>query len=199
MSSIVHIAPLDLAFAALGGIAIAAACGFRAFLPLLALGLASRLGVVHLGAQAAWLGTDPALVMLAIAALVELLADKVPVLDHALDAAATLVRPAAGALAGWATFGPIHPALAVAAAVVLGAGAFGIHALKAKTRIGSTLLTLGHANPILSVAEDAAAVVLSATAFLAPVIALVLVAAGVTLLLGWRRRSEARSAGGARP
>ena len=137
--------------------------------------------------------------MLGIAALIELLADKVPVLDHALDVLGTFARPAAGALAGWATFGPIHPALALAAAVVLGAGALGIHALKAKARLGSTLLTLGHANPLLSVAEDAVAVVLSATAFIAPVIALVLVAAGVTIMFGAWRRREARPASPARP
>jgi len=173
--------------AALAGVAIAAACGLRAFLPLLALGLAARFGLVHVAAPAGWLTSDAALWALAVAAVLEALADKVPVVDHALDAVATFVRPAAAAVAGWATFGTVHPAVAFVAALVLGSGALGIHALKAKVRLGSTALTLGHANPLLSTGEDAAAAGLSAVAVFAPIAGAVLVVA----LLAWalsRRR-----------
>jgi len=178
--------PLQVLEAVGAGVAIAAACGLRAFLPLLALAIASRLGLVHLAPGAAWLGGDVALASLAIAAVLEMLADKLPVVDHALDLLATFVRPAAAAVAAWATFGRIDPVLSWVAAVVLGAGALGIHALKAKTRLGSTALTLGHANPVLSTAEDGAAAALSAAAIWVPLLAGALVVLGIGAILALR-------------
>ena len=169
--------------AVLAGVALASACGLRAFLPLLGLALASRTGLVHLAPNAGWIGSDGALWALALATVLELVADKVPVLDHVLDVVATLVRPAAAAVAAWATFGAVDPRLAAVASLILGAGALGIHLFKAKARLGSTLLTLGHANPLLSLAEDAAAAALSATALLAPIVVLVLIAAALAWLL----------------
>jgi len=176
--------------AMLAGVAIAAACGLRAFLPLLALSLGARAGLVHLAPAAGWLASDAALGALAVATLLEVLADKVPVVDHALDVVATFVRPAAAAIAAWSTFGTVHPALALVAAIVLGGGALGIHALKAKARLGSTALTLGHANPVLSAGEDAAAAGLSALAILVPVLAALLALAGLAWLLARRNRAR---------
>ncbi len=187
-----HATVMSLLTAALAGVAIAAACGLRAFLPLLALALASRFGLVQLSGQAGWMSSNMALWALGVATVLEVLADKVPIVDHALDVLATFVRPAAAAVAGWATFGRVNPVLAFVAALVLGTGALGIHALKAKTRLGSTALTLGHANPLLSVGEDVTAAGLSAAAVLVPFAA----AAVVVLLLAWAlsRRRRSRSA-----
>ena len=179
-----------IAFALLGGIALASACGLRAFLPLFALSVATRVGLAHLAPGAAWIGSTTAMWTLAVATVLELVADKVPIVDHALDAVSTFVRPAAAAVAGWATFGAVDPSLSWIAAVVLGAGALGVHALKAKTRLGSTALTLGHANPILSVGEDVTAAVLSAAAFLAPLLAAILVVGALIWLVARRRRAS---------
>lgn len=169
----------DLLLAAAAGTALAAACGLRAFLPLLALGLGVHFGFVHVAHGGEWIGTAPAIVTLVWATVLELAADKVPAIDHALDLIATWLRPLAAATAAWCTFVGIHPALAVAAAVLLGTGAMGVHVAKAKVRLGSSMLTLGAANPVLSFVEDALATGLSAMAVLAPVAALV----GVGLLL----------------
>jgi hypothetical protein len=174
--------------ALLGGVALASACGLRAFLPLLALSLAARAGLVHLAARTAWIGGDPALWAFAVATVLEVLGDKVPILDHLLDVVGTVVRPAAAAVAGWALFGAVDPTLAAIAAVILGGGAMGIHLLKAKMRLGSTALTLGHANPLLSVGEDISAALLSAAAFLAPLLGAVLLAALVIWAVAGRRR-----------
>jgi Domain of unknown function (DUF4126) len=176
-----HATVMTIVSAALAGVAIAAACGLRAFLPLLALALASRFGLVHLSASAGWMGSNAALWSLGVAAVLEMLADKVPVVDHALDVVGTFVRPAAAAVAGWATFGDVNPLLAWVAALVLGSGAMGIHALKAKTRLGSTALTLGHANPLLSAGEDVTAAGISAAAIFVPFAA----AAVVLVVVGW--------------
>jgi hypothetical protein len=75
------------------------------------------------------------------------------------------------------------------AALVFGAGALAVHAVKAKTRLGSTALTLGHGNPLLSVGEDIASAAMLAAAILAP-----LIAALAVLVLAWavrRRRQRA--------
>ena len=174
----------DLVLAGAAGIAIAAACGLRAFLPLLALGLGVRFELVHVDPAAAWIGGTPAIVALVWATVLEIVADKLPALDHLLDLVATGLRPAAAAFAAWCTFKGVHPAIAVAAAALLGAGAMGVHVTKAKVRLGSSMLTLGGANPVLSFLEDAIATGLAALALLAPIAG---VLAAVVVVLTLRR------------
>ena len=190
ISSLHPASVVTVLYALLGGIALASACGLRAFLPLLALSLASRAGLVHLAPSTGWIGSTAALWSLAVATVLELAGDKIPVVDHALDVAGTVVRPVAAAIAGWATFGVVNPVLASIAAVILGGGAMGIHALKAKTRLGSTALTLGHANPVLSVGEDLVAASLSAAAFLAPLLVAVIIAAVLVWVFANRRSAH---------
>lgn len=180
---------LDIVLAAAAGTAIAAACGLRAFLPLLALGLGVRTGYVQVAPAGEWIASTPVLITLAWATMLELAADKLPALDHALDAVSTFIRPAAAAAAAWCTFAGLHPALAIAAAIVLGSGAFGVHVAKAKLRIGTSFLTFGTLNGVVSLAEDAFAVSLSAMAVLAPLAAFVAVALFVVLLLRIVRRA----------
>lgn len=149
------------AVAALLGLGLAASCGLRAFLPLLVLAAAGKwhLFNVHLGPAFAWLESDAALAALAVATVVELLGDKIPAVDHALDAGGTVVRPLAGAVAAAAAISGQNwmSDPATAAIVGLAAGApisFGLHATKSGTRGASTATTLGCANPVLSVLED---------------------------------------------
>lgn len=165
-------------------IALAAACGLRAFLPLLALSVASHMGAVHLTAEASWFGSDAALWILGGATVLEMLADKVPLLDHALDVAATFVRPAAGAIVAWAAYGHWAPQLAYPAAIIVGAGALGVHLLKAKTRLASTALTLGHGNPVLSLGEDVLSLALSSMIWVGPLLAGMAIVLAF-LFVGW--------------
>jgi uncharacterized membrane protein len=174
--------------ALVSGIAIAAACGLRAFLPLLALGVAARFGLLHLRPGAEWMAGDAALWALGIAAVLEILADKVPVVDHALDVAGTIVRPAAAWLGAFAVLQGWGSPWAQIAALVLGAGALAVHGVKAKTRLGSTATTAGHANPLLSVLEDSGALLLILAAILAPLLALALVLLLIWIVRRWRRR-----------
>ncbi len=174
----------ELVLAAMAGISIAAACGLRAFLPLLALAGGARLGLVQLSPSMAWLSGDAVIWALTTATIVELLADKIPALDHALDLVSTVLRPVAAAFAAWAGIVGLHPVLGMSAALIMGAGALGVHALKAKTRLGSTALTLGTANPVLSFIEDAITVTISAVALLAPILGAILVSVGIFVC--WR-------------
>jgi hypothetical protein len=180
-----------LLLALVSGIAIAAACGLRAFLPLLALGLAARFGILHLRSGAEWMAGDPALWALGIATVLEVVSDKIPVVDHALDAVGTLIRPAAAWLGAFAVLQGWGSPWAQIAALVLGAGALAVHGVKAKARLGSTVATAGHANPLLSVLEDSGVLVLVAAAIFVPLLALALVVLLVWLVRRWRRRRTA--------
>jgi hypothetical protein len=184
---------LDLLLALATGVGLAAAFGLRAFLPLLAVGLAARFGLLHLHPGLEWLAGAPALWSLAAATAVELLADKVPVLDHALDALGTILRPAAAWLGTYAVLQDWGTPWAQLFALALGAGALAVHGAKAHTRLGSTAVSLGHANPVLSVVEDFLALALVVVALLLPLLALALVALVVLALVRRRRREIGRA------
>lgn len=172
------------------GIAIAAACGLRAFLPLFAVGLAARFGHLQLHHGSEWLAGTPALWALGTAAALEIVADKVPIVDHALDAIGMVLRPLAAAAGAFAVLGGWGEPWAGLISLALAGGALAVQGAKAKARLGSSALTLGHANPLLSTAEDVTSVGLLVTALLVPVLGLVLVA----VLLVWLARAIGRRA-----
>ena len=178
----------ELLLALASGIVISAACGLRAFLPLLAIGVAGRLGVIHLGPDVRWLEATPTLVCFGVATLIETAGDKVPMIDHALDVIGTAVRPMAGWLAAFALLDHWPSPWPQITALILGGGALAVHSLKAKSRLSSTLLTLGHASPVLSLIEDAATLALVAVAILAPLLALSL---AIVLIVAFARRRRA--------
>jgi hypothetical protein len=173
---------LEYALAIAVGVALAACSGLRAFLPLLAAGVLARTGHFPLAEKLDWLQSTPALVALSVAALVELFADKVPALDHALDVASTPLRTVAGAIVAVAALGHCFPSwAAVLLGTVAGAStALSVHATKATVRAGSTLTTAGAANPVLSLIEDAACAVVS---FLAPVFAVIAILVATAALV----------------
>jgi len=173
--------------ALLSGVAVAAACGLRAFLPLLLLGLAARTGLLQLRGGAEWLASDLALIALGVATVLEVAGDKIPVVDHALDAVGTVLRPAAAWLGAYAVLQSWPTPWAQIAAVVLGSTALGVHLLKAKLRLGSSAVTLGSANPVVSVIEDGIAFLTMVVAVLAPVVAIVV---PVLLVMAFRRRQS---------
>ncbi len=173
------------------GVALSAACGLRAFLPLLVLGIAGRIGFVTLAPAVAWLSGDAALIALGVATVLELAADKIPVLDHALDAIGLVVRPAAAWVASYALLihwqKPWGPVVAVALALI----ALGVQGAKAKLRLGSSALTLGTANPWVSMVEDALAFGVAVAGIVLPLAA---IAALLILALALSRRRAARAA-----
>jgi Domain of unknown function (DUF4126) len=172
-------------------IALAACAGLRAWLPLFLAGLLSRAGVLQLGAAFQFLGSTRALVLFGCASLIEILADKVPVVDHTLDALSTVLRPAIGALLAASVIGRFEdPLVALALGTAVGAPAALVpHAAKSSLRVASSALTAGVANPVLSVVEDVSTVALFAFAVVLPVVtALALLALGVVVLRRFVRR-----------
>jgi Domain of unknown function (DUF4126) len=79
----------DFALPIILGIALAAATGFRVFLPMLIVSAAAYTGHLSLDNSFAWLGTPAALIMLSVAAVAEILAYYIPVVDNLLDSHAT--------------------------------------------------------------------------------------------------------------
>lgn len=176
----------------LTGIGVAAACGFRVFIPLLALGLAGRAQVIPLNDSFALLASLPALVALGTAAVLEVVAYYVPWLDNALDVAATPAAVVAGVLASAAVITDLPPVLAWGIALIGGGGAAGfLHGATSLLRLKSTAVTGGVANPVLSTGELVGALVTSALALLVPVVCAVL----LVLVVAWvvRQRLQKRS------
>ena len=167
----------QLLFQILMGIGLAASAGLRAFLPLLVVGIAGRVGWVPLSDNFAWLAGWPALTVLAVAVLVEVLSDKFPAVDNFLDMIQVFVKPVAGTILVATVVTELPPLQTTVLALILGSGTAGtVHVVKAKTRLVSTVTTAGIANPVLSVAEDTAALAGSVLSLLVPpVVVLMLV------------------------
>src|SRR3974390_2952751 len=99
----------DLALSVALGVGLAAATGFRVFLPMLIVSGAAYTGHLSLDNSFAWLGTRSALIMLSVEALVEVLAYYIPVIDSLLDALATPVAFVAGAVLSAAVIAHVPP------------------------------------------------------------------------------------------
>lgn len=172
---------LELALSIALGIGLAAAVGLRVFLPLLAVSLAAHSGYLPLSEEFAWLGSMTALVMLAVAAVVEILAYYVPVVDNALDAIAGPIALVAGVVISAAVMTDLPPAVKWTTAVIAGGGIAGLtQGVTTALRAKSTAFTAGIGNPVIATSESAGAIVLSALALLAPFLALAIV-----ILCGW--------------
>jgi hypothetical protein len=172
------------------GFALAACVGLRAFLPLFLAGLAARGGYVDLGASFQWMESTPALLVFGSAVVFEILADKVPFVDHALHAVEAFVKPAAATILAASLFTNLDPLTAMTLGLIGGGTVAGaVHALKGTTRLASTAATGGLANPLLSLVDDVLATAGTVLAFVVPLLAVLLmlavVAAGVCI---YRRR-----------
>jgi len=171
------------------GIGLAAATGFRVFLPLLIAGLAARFGYIPLAENFQWLAGTPALLMLGTAAAAEVLAYYIPGVDHALDVLASPATLVAGAVASAAVMTDLPPGILWPVAIIGGSGIAGLtKGTAALFRAKSGLMTGGLANPAVSTAETVGATGLSLFAIALPVIALLLIVA----LLYWAVRRTGR-------
>lgn len=179
------------------GLGLAAASGMRTFLPLLMMSAAVHFELfgITLGESMQWVGSTAALVTLAIAALIELTADLIPFVDNALSVIGNVTGPIAGAIAAWAAFSHLDPAVAAIAGIIVGAPtALTFSAAQTGTRAASTAATGGLANPIISIVEDVLTFVTSLIAMVLPILIIPLLA----LLLwfawkGWRRIQRLRA------
>ena len=172
------------------GLALAATCGLRAFLPLLAISVLGALGKLELGEGFLWMTSPAAILCFSTAVVAEVAADKIPMVDHALDGAGVFIKPLAAAVATASMVVGFDPLLGLVLGLVSGGvAAEGVHLAKAKLRGLSSAFTATAGNPVLSVGEDIAALTGVVLSVLVPVLGLaVLLSLSAWILLRWRRR-----------
>jgi len=180
----------------LGAIGLGAATGLNAWIPLFGLGLAERLGVVSLGSPFDVLGSTPVLIVLGVLFALDLVGDKIPVVDHVLHLFGFVIAPVSGAIVFAAQDSLVansHPVLAVVAGMTLGGL---VHTGRSALRPAVTASTVGVGNPVVSTIEDIVSTVLTVLAILVPVLAFVFLVGVVAFaVLRWRRWQDRRAAG----
>jgi len=158
------------------GLGLAAAAGFRVFVPLLLASFAARTGHLALAAGFDWLGSDIALAILAVAAVLEVAAYLFPWVDNLLDTVAGPAAVLAGTVLMASTLVEMAPWARWDLALVAGGGTAGLlHGATAGLRLGSSATTGGVANPALATFETTASTALSILALALPLVALLLV------------------------
>jgi len=188
----------------LTGTGLAAAAGLNAYIPLLILGLADKfLDVVTLPAGWAWLSNDWVLVIIGVLLVIEIVADKIPVVDSVNDWIQTIIRPAAGGIVFGSGAASETNAITDPAAffennnwvpIVLGiAISLGVHLTKMAARPALNAITFGAAAPVLSTVEDASSVTLALLAILFPVLVVLALAALIVLFVAIFRRARRKA------
>jgi hypothetical protein len=158
------------------GIGLAASVGFRVFLPLFALSIASYFGVWDLNESWEWIGSLAAVITLGVATIVEVFAYFIPWVDSLLDSIAIPLAAIAGTAVMVATLSDLDPVVTWSLAIIAGGGtATAIRGASATSRLASTATTGGLGNPVISAVETGTAVVVSAASIFVPVVAAVLV------------------------
>lgn len=186
-------------FELLTGLGLAMPAGLNAYIPLLAIALADRyFGLLHLAAPYDMISSPAGILVITVLLVVELLADKIPLVDHVNDLVNSIIRPAAGAVLVMASTGAVDSVNPIFAMVLGLLVAGSVHTVKASVRPTVTATTGGVGNPIVSAAEDGVAIGLTLIALLAPILIIgVLMALTfmmIVLFRRWRRRKQAHIA-----
>ncbi len=174
---------------------LSASAGLNAYIPLLIVGvLAHYTNLIQLKAPWDLLANPWILIMLGILLIIEMLADKIPVVNHINDLIQTIVRPAAGAVAFAASTNVIqgvNPVLAMACGLLV---AGSVHLAKsAAVRPLVTVTTAGAGNVPVSIAEDITSTAVSFLSILLPIAIVILVAIVILFLLWWWARRNSSS------
>ncbi len=158
------------------GIGLAASVGFRVFVPLFALSLASHFGIWELNESWQWVGSLGAVITLGVATIVEIFAYYIPFIDNLLDSIAIPLAAIAGTAVMVSTVADLNPVITWSLAIIAGGGAAtAIAGSSAATRLTSTSTTGGLGNPVVSTLETGTAITLSAFSIFLPIIGFVLV------------------------
>ncbi|MEA2528716.1 MAG: hypothetical protein QOG89_360 [Thermomicrobiales bacterium] len=174
--------------AVLTGLGLAPSAGLNAYIPLLIFALADRFtDRVTLDRPYDFISSTPGIAILLVLLSIELIADKVPGIDHANDLIQSAIRPGAGGILMMASTNQgdaLNPVVAMIVGLLL---AGGVHGVKATTRPAITVSTGGVGNPVISMIEDGIAAIVSIMAILVPIAAIALLII-LGLLLWWLYR-----------
>ncbi|WP_299214739.1 DUF4126 domain-containing protein [uncultured Dokdonia sp.] len=171
------------------GFSLAAAAGFRIFIPLLLVSLAAHFGWFPIDQNWEWVGSNIALWILGIAAVFETFAYFIPWLDNLLDTISVPLAGIAGTLLMVITMGDVDPIFTWVLAIIAGGGAAAtISGTAGVTRLTSTATTGGVANPVIASVETGAATTISVASVFSPFLALILVLFIVWSIWRWIKK-----------
>lgn len=190
---------MELLLGVFSAFGLSASAGLNAYIPLLVVGVIAHYfpNTLNLATPFDLLASPWILILLGVLVLIEMVADKVPAVNHINDIIQTIVRPAAGAIAFAASakvITDIHPVLALACGLLM---AGSVHVAKAAAlRPAVTAATGGAGNIPVSIAEDIVATITSILAIVIPFImgTLLVIAIAIVLWWLWRRTDKARTA-----
>ena len=184
------VSDIGLVSALMAGIALSAASGLRVFIPILALGLAGRFELLPVSEQFAWMSSDLALLIVGIAALLEIGSYYVPLVDNLLDVLATPAAMAGGTVILASLLPEMNTAAQWGTAALLGGGSAGIvQGSTVLARALSTASTGGLGNSIVATGETGGSLLAVVLAILVPILFGVVVIAGLMALVIWLVRT----------
>ncbi|WP_300674993.1 DUF4126 domain-containing protein [Soonwooa sp.] len=174
---------LPYLFSIFVGIGLAAATGFRVFLPMFIVSLASYFHWIPANESFQWLASLPALITTGVATLVEILAYYIPYIDNILDSISIPLATVAGSVLFASQYIGLDGVSEWALALIAGGGtAATIASGFAGTRVASTATTGGIGNHVVATTETAGASVMSIFALALPVLAFIF-AIGLVILV----------------
>ncbi|MFZ4261338.1 DUF4126 domain-containing protein [Sphingobacterium sp. HJSM2_6] len=167
------------------GVGLAAATGFRVFLPIFLISLGSYLGWFPLAASFSWMSGISVVIGTGIAMVCEIAAYYLPFIDNVLDSITVPLATVAGTILVAGQFTEINSFVQWALGLIAGGGtAATISAAMAGTRALSSSTTAGIANPIVSTVETLFSTIMSFISIFLPILAIVLVA--ILLLMTYK-------------
>ena len=181
------------------GVALSATCGFRVFIPLLAVNIGTRAQdangqpLIELAGGFDWLSSDIAMMVFLVATLFEIAGYYIPWIDNLLDTIASPAAIVAGTLITTSFIDIESWWLQLLLGLIAGGGAAGaVQATTVLTRASSTITTGGLGNPIVASVETSGAFLGSALSILAAPIAVgvFVLLLGSGLWIWWRRRKR---------
>lgn len=178
---------MDALFGIMAAFGLSASAGLNAYIPLLVVGvIAHYSNLIHLNPPYDILANPWVLIVIGILLIIEMLADKIPAVNHINDIIQTGIRPAAGAIifaASAHVITNVHPVIAILCGLLM---AGSIHLVKAAAvRPAVTATTAGTGNIPVSIAEDLTATVLSILSVVVPVLVAVILVILVALIIWW--------------
>jgi uncharacterized membrane protein len=181
-------------FGILAAFGLSASAGLNAYIPLLVVGcIAHYTDLITLQAPFDTLANPWVLIIIGILCIIEMLADKIPAVNHINDIIQTFIRPAAGAIVFAASANVItdvHPVIAIICGLLV---AGGVHTVKAAAiRPAVTAATAGIGNVPVSILEDIIATVVSVLSIVLPILGLVLAVLFIVLVAWWLIRRARR-------
>lgn len=186
-----HVLPICL------GVGLAAACGFRVFVPLLLIGVAAKTEYLTLAEGMEWMASAPAILCFFIATVLEIAAYYIPWLDNLLDTIASPAAVIAGAVAAASVVQEMSPFLRWTLAIIAGGGvAAVVQSGTVALRSGSTATSGGFTNFLVSTLELVMSVVVTVLSIALPVITvlcIVLIVLASARILSSRRAVKEKS------